>query len=308
MTYAFDEFWPLVRGPSRDGLPTYLCALVAELAYYHVPQFEIDAPKRAKLLVPSEGYRRIVTAGIPTDVRQTGFERAFVAEDRGVIAIGFAEGDKLFIGFRGTAFLFEMWRINLRTPLVAVGQPWMGWPWFTTGRLHRGFAEEAMRISIIIRAEIEKLGGASPKEVYVSGHSLGGAVAAISAGLLGIEYDRISTEMFGAPRYADAAYYFSHINRPPLQIKRDGDIIPTLPPKWMGYADHPREFDTRGNPSPALYDRWPWLWRFALFSGTKCKPHWIEGYRQELGSRCKIPSASQPLTNHKKLTKAEVLS
>lgn len=314
MNYALDEFWRLLNDrSSQDNVRTYLCALVAELAYHHVPQFEIDeGPKRAKLVVPSDSYRRIVTAGVATNViaylQGLDLARAFVAVDRAVIAVGFVAGDRLFIGFRGTAFLFD-WRINLTAPLIPVfrGLGLEGLLWPGVGRLHRGFAEEAVRISAKVREEVSKLTNQPVREVYLCGHSLGGAVAAISEGLLG-SIGNSSIRIFGAPRYADAGHYFSKRGILPLQVKRAGDIVPATPPKRLGYADHPREYDTRGNQHATLHNPFArsFLWCAALFLGKAFEPHNMEGYRRELGAACGAEFADQPLSDYEKLTRANV--
>jgi len=78
--------------------------LVSELAYYHVPRWEIDRKKRAKL-IPCEAYQRIVAGGAPTTV-ETIFAQldlggdGFVVEERGAIAVGLVLNRLLFIGFR----------------------------------------------------------------------------------------------------------------------------------------------------------------------------------------------------------------
>ena len=299
--------------PSNHRAVPYLCALVAELAYYHVPQFEIDAPKRAKLVVPSAAYRTIISAGLPTSVLQylqEGDFTSFVAIDRRVVAVGVVADNKLFVGFRGTAFLFD-WRINLRAPLIPVagiGIPTFSnsWLWPGAGHLHRGFAEEAVRLSVRITEEVAKLGSGRFNEVYLSGHSLGGAVAAISENLLLTVGGLRPTHIFGAPRYADVAHCYSKFGAPPLQFKRDGDIVPAVPPKRLGYADHPSEYDTQGNQRPTLRDSLGahFVWRASLFAARRLKPHFMEGYRGELGKACGAALADQQLTDHTKVQKA----
>lgn len=317
MDFAFEEFWALLnRSKPEDShkITNYLCALVAELAYYHVPQFEFDAPKRAKLVVPSDGYQHILLTGAKTDVvgylRRLDFGRSFVVVDRGIVAVGVVARNKLFIGFRGTAFLFD-WRINLAAPLVPVGAGSWG-PGHSSGvgRIHRGFAEEAMRISQKVIEEWKRLGHKPMEEVYLSGHSLGGAVAAISEDWLGRLGHHKSTCLLGSPRYADVGYYYSRsrYDEPPLQIRNSGDIVPSVPPRKMGYADHPREYDTSGNPwlsagsSRASY----FLWRAALFIGKGFASHKIERYREELGETCGAKFARNPFTDYQKLTKEDV--
>lgn len=71
--YAIYEVPRLVRSlPSpidnQSSTVRYLCALFSELAYYHVPQWELDDRKRAKLIL-CEAYRNTVLA---TGGRSTG--------------------------------------------------------------------------------------------------------------------------------------------------------------------------------------------------------------------------------------------
>lgn len=117
----------------------YLCTLVSELAYHHVPKFEIDSNRRTKI-IPCEGYINIVKGRKSTNVREylvrLDFGNSFVVVDRGVVAVCIPVGDTLFIGFRGTGSLYD-WKINLRASLEESG-------------FHRGFAEEAFRISVKI--------------------------------------------------------------------------------------------------------------------------------------------------------------
>ena len=123
--YAFEEFRRLISDlqdpiSDRDPVVRYLCALVSELAYHHVPEFEIDHKKRAKI-IPCKKHIEIVNAGIPTDVIQyiqgMDFMDSFVVVDRGVVAVGINANGFLFIGFRGTVFLFD-WKINLQASLI----------------------------------------------------------------------------------------------------------------------------------------------------------------------------------------------
>ncbi|MGW8429461.1 hypothetical protein ACWGJQ_29230, partial [Peribacillus simplex] len=46
----------------EDPVVRYLGALFAELAYYHVPEAELDDSKRA-LLIPCESYQDLVQSG-----------------------------------------------------------------------------------------------------------------------------------------------------------------------------------------------------------------------------------------------------
>lgn len=327
MSYAFKDFHDLVfpisasRNPViRDPVIIYLCALVAELAYHHVPKFEIDDQKRAKV-IPCEGHNLIVNGGRSNNVVQYivgGEENSFVIEDRGVIAVGIWANESLFIGFRGTVFLYD-WKINLRASLVELGSNLSHCPILLdsfrrddpesgylagciVGRVHGGFAEEAFRISTRVLDKVRSR--KKVKHIFLSGHSLGGAVAGIAQHFLWQEGKRISTCIFGSPRYCDVSAYCSSLHWPPTQIQRPGDIVPSVPPRRMGYADHPYPFDTKGNPifepirNPEHHH---FLWRAALFFAKGLKPHSMELYRKELGCSAKAEWWNKPLTSHEKL-------
>jgi len=279
----------------------YLCSLISELAYYHVPQWEIDGKKRAKL-IPCEAYQQIVARGVPTTpgevLRKLDFGATFVVEDRGVIAVGLATNRLLFIGFRGTQFLFD-WKINLRCRLAPFNPRVLGRPPFligtASGRVHRAFAEEAMRISTRIIDAIRDTNLGDIDHVFMTGHSLGGAVAAISESFIRIA--STSTCLLAAPRYADFSAYATNPDGPPTQIRRPGDIVPTVPPKSFGYIDHPYEFTTAGKPylDPKEYSSLPGaLLRWSRFLAGGFEAHSVEAYRRELGATAHAQGAHLP--------------
>ena len=322
MSYAFDEFVTLMSQlPSpvsdRDPVVRYLCALVSELTYHHVPEFEIDESKRAKI-VPCSGYGEIVRARGPTDIIQYLQERdladAFVVVDRGIVAVGILMNDMLIIGFRGTVFLYD-WKINLRASMVNVHSvSWLRSPALLHGiaggyRAHRGFAEEAVRVASRIQDEVRRMRKRQVHHVFHTGHSLGGAVAALVGNICRLESS--STITLGTPRYCDVAGYFNSSVGPPTHIRRPGDIVPFLPPRRMGYADHPYEFDTSGNPmrEPIRGCRWlHFAWCAGLFLGRGLEPHRMEAYRREMGRTARARWSDEPLVPHEKLRLAHIRS
>ncbi len=315
MTFAFEEFPSLMNSvkepPSpRNHVVRYVCALMAELAYLHVPQFEIDDKKRAKV-VPSAGYQEIVARGRSTDavayLRSRELGKSFAVVDWGIVGIGVVNHDILLIGLRGSKFRFD-WKIDIDARLARVGDiSRLRGPCLLStlnGRLHRGFAEEAARIAIRIDDAIRHTNLGRIKHILLSGHSLGGAVAAISENLIKIA--PISTCIFGSPRYCDVSAYISLPDGPPTAIRRPGDMVPFMPPRWMGYADHPNEFDTTG--APTIERRRNRLLDFhllksAVFGLTAGHPHSMELYRKELGRTAGAEGAELPLAPWEALTK-----
>lgn len=316
--YAIYEVHSLVSGlpsPVDDRAPQvrYLCALFAELAYYHIPQWEIDGKKRAKL-IPCEAYQLLVAGGRPTNLN-TAFQQldlppGFAVADRGVVAVGLVLNRLLFIGFRGTQFLFD-WRINLRSKLVPVNARFRMRPPFVfstiSGRLHSGFAEEATRISTRVLDAIRDSNLGDVDHVFLTGHSLGGAVAAIAENF--VKVAPTSVCIFGAPRYSDLSAYVSLPDGPPAQVRRPGDVVPTVPPKSFGYADHPYEFATSGAAyiDPAPYaSAFGGFVRWAQFLAGRFEPHNMEVYRNELGVAAGAQGAKSPLAPVEKLTTANI--
>ena len=312
--YAFDELRTLVNNlprPIDDRAPEvrYLCALFAELAYYHIPQWELDNKKRAKL-VPCEAYHELIARGRPTNMaitfRQFELPNAFAVANRGVVAVGILINRLLFIGFRGTQFLFD-WRVNLRSRLIPIHSRFRIRPPFVfntvSGRLHSGFAEESTRISVRVLNAIHDLGNRDFDHVFITGHSLGGAIAAIAQNF--IKVAPTSACIFAAPRYSDLSAYISLPEGPPAQIRRPGDIVPTIPPKLFGYADHPYEFATDGvdyvDPEPYA-STFGDIVRWLSFLAARFEPHSIELYRKELGTAAGAQFSSHPLLPVDKLS------
>lgn len=319
--YAIYEVHSLVGSlpsPIDDRSPTvrYLCALFAELAYYHVPQWEIDDKKRAKL-IPCDAYRALVASptGRPInstiDFQKFDLPRGFVVEDRGAVAVGMILNRLLFIGIRGTQFLFD-WRVNLRSKLVPVNARFRLRPPFVyssvSGRLHSGFAEEATRISTRVLDAIRDSNLGDVDHVFLTGHSLGGAVAAISENFVKIAPTSVC--IFGAPRYSDLSAYISLPDGPPAQVRRPGDVVPTVPPRAFGYADHPYEFTTSGAPyvDPAPYSStFGGLIRWTQFLAGRFQPHDMETYRNELGAAAGAQGSMAPLAPVERLTVAHIV-
>ena len=80
---------------------------------------------RAKLILSRE-YQALLRRGIPfdlaTQLKRLEYLRTFVRVDRGVVAVGAAWKEVLFIAFRGTAGLHDL-IMDIRAPMVEVVSP-----------------------------------------------------------------------------------------------------------------------------------------------------------------------------------------
>ena len=309
MDYAFDEFWhilgSLTKPPSiQDSRVQYLCAMVAELTYYHVPEFEIDTKKRAMVL-PCLGWQEIHRSRRITNLEiflnATEFEgRYFIVVERNVIAVGLSVPPYLFIGFRGTRLFFDC-RINLASRLTTEQHPFWG-------GVHQGFALEAFRISHKIQQHIDAMHLAGVEHTFLSGHSLGGAIAALSQRYLRLPGDE-QVILFGSPRYCNLATYEYMRPRIPLQVRRSGDMVPAVPPLSRGYCDHPDQIDSHGELVLDPYENAGWAsmsLKWASFARRAVGPHAMDGYRADIGRNAHALGAELPLVPYEKLRRRDV--
>ncbi len=117
----------------------------------------------------------------------------------------------------------------------------------TVGRVHRGFKREVDDLW----PRIEKVVHSDRRAVWFTGHSLGGAMATISAGrchLSPIPVEPRHTYTFGAPRVGTKRY----VNHAKVRVTRwvnNNDIVPRVPPTWLGYRHTGRHMylDSQGN-------------------------------------------------------------
>jgi hypothetical protein len=105
------------------------------------------------------------------------------------------------------------------------------------GQVHAGFYGATMSVIVSVAAAVQSLRPSSSKPVYVTGHSLGGAMASIGAYILnqtyGIPIQQVVT--FASPEPGTASFQAGYQSVIPSQIRYEnfGDIVPLLPPSNM---------------------------------------------------------------------------
>ncbi|HEX6700904.1 MAG TPA: hypothetical protein VF101_09265 [Gaiellaceae bacterium] len=279
----------------------YVCALFAELAYHHLPRMELDPKRMRAKLVPSYAYQALVKRGRATDVTAylpgaIDSQDAFAVTTDRAVAVGVRLGNEWFIGFRGTKLLYGAdWFVNGKFRLVAAGSsPARSGP----GRFHSGFAHEAARISAKVIDAVKASSLPNPAQVFLTGHSLGGAVAAISHDHL--RFGPTAVCLFGAPRYGDRNAYANAVDPCPTQIRRRGDEVPTVPPKWLGYADPPLALAPDGTMfvDPSFLGK---VVALPKFFAHFFHQHSMESYRHDLGRVAGATEWRKPLTDFDRL-------
>ena len=103
------------------------------------------------------------------------------------------------------------------------------------GKVHTGFFDATSVIITAIANEVLRLNPAGSKRVYVTGHSLGGAMASIGAYIMqaapyAIRIDQVVT--FASPKPGDGAFQAAYQKIFPTQIRYENydDLVPLLPP------------------------------------------------------------------------------
>lgn len=116
----------------------------------------------------------------------------------------------------------------------------------TVGRVHRGFKREVDELWEPLEEALRE----NTKALWFTGHSLGGAMATISAGrcvLSPIPSNPEALFTFGSPRVGNRRYInFVKINH--YRWVNNNDIVTRVPPRWLGYNHSGRELylDSRG--------------------------------------------------------------
>lgn len=103
----------------------------------------------------------------------------------------------------------------------------------SVGRVHRGFKREVDDLW----PRLEQALVTNEKTLWFTGHSLGGAMAAICAGrckLSEIRSNPRAVFTFGSPRIGNKRYVnYARIEY--YRFENNNDIVPRVPPLWLGY-------------------------------------------------------------------------
>jgi triacylglycerol lipase len=151
------------------------------------------------------------------------------------------------LAFRGTTDATD-WKSNLNAALMPLD------PERPKLKVHTGFLQAFREVEHLIRADLEThvpptLG------FYITGHSLGGAVAQIAAAALARE-NLAACYTFGSPRVAGHSFD-TEVKCPHYRVVNAADLVPGVPPPvWRGYYHNGdvRWLNRQGDP-PTRYGR-----------------------------------------------------
>ena len=325
--YAMKDFWPLyLEIANRDqwsrssfhDKKAYLCCLLAELAYEHLQEHEVDQWNRIKLF-PCATLEAAVAAG-PSELNGSLFialpgesmeVMLHVVETRFFISVIIHIGTEVvFVASRGTADAYDK-RVDFDCKLVP---PILG---NNSLRMHHGFLIEALKHVDLIANRIALNEDAKNRPtIYTMGHSFGGAIAAILQALyfggrllghpnspyffrrgweplvhLSDWFYVNSCYTYGMPRFAETTAVLHLPN--PYSIIRPLDPIIYLPLHSQGYADGLREYDTNLH-GAARRSAGPSRPMFRSLKNSATLRSWMtehkcELYRQEIANALSIP-------------------
>ena len=103
----------------------------------------------------------------------------------------------------------------------------------TTGRVHRGFKQEADDLWPLIEKHIQEL----DKTLWFTGHSLGAAMATICSYRCHNSDEcanPVELYTYGSPRVGNKSY-INYVNLNHYRWVNNNDIVTRVPPVWMGY-------------------------------------------------------------------------
>lgn len=145
------------------------------------------------------------------------------------------------------------------------------------GKVHRGFYGEYEKVIGPIKEALAKHNKKGDKEVWVCGHSLGGAMAVLVA----LELKPTGLQTFGQPRVGNRELmekidftYYRYVN--------NNDVVTTVPPSLFGYVythtGHMRYINHYGNIRKAtpwqrfkdkMRGRWAAIKKLQFFDGAR---------------------------------------
>jgi len=197
-----------------------------------------DAPKAARERAQQELKTELAKGGFTLiETYAVGDTQAFLAEKKPGATGGPGEEGIVVLSFRGTEGLTD-WKTNLNAfKEVVDGVP-----------IHTGFLNAFHLVKGQIEGDLDRL--SDPRNsLYVTGHSLGGALALIAT--KEIARDSLGAcYTFGSPRVAGFGFA-QKIKTPIYRVVNSRDIVPRVPPVFL-----PTILSMIVSVAPIPYQKW----------------------------------------------------
>ena len=152
--------------------------------------------------------------------KNLGYNESYLIDVDGAQAHIAANNTRVIIAFRGTEP--TEWN-DIKADLKA----------FHEDGFHKGFLHEFRKLQSAIQERLEKLAKAHEghRDLYITGHSLGGAMATVAA-FWYPEAEAVYT--FGAPR-ACGWSKSKEFPVPHIRVVNNNDVVPRVPFWWIGF-------------------------------------------------------------------------
>jgi triacylglycerol lipase len=148
------------------------------------------------------------------------------------------------------------------------------------GRIHRGFRDGLDEIWMDLRTRLEKL-AARGCALWITGHSLGGALALLAAARIDRFSEVQGVYVFGAPRIGDKSFAQGYAPRA-FRFLNNNDAVPHIPP--FPYADlgELRYIDSSGRIHKDIR-RWQ-QWMDEIQGHVQCLVENVRHWRHDLAA------------------------
>lgn len=272
--------------------------------------FELKNASRIHLFASNE-FSQIYKSSEPVSklvaLNEANLEgRFFQAVNRHSVILGTYFKNVVILSVRGTVFrrLWD-WKANVDKRKFNVSSR-NHYPFeydsiqFDDQFFHRGFFESIVPHFSSIAEHITSLIKQSKQDdisIIWTGHSLGGAMAAVGNAISQTRYYQIEkmpgiirgAYTFGMPRYCGLGS--TCLFASPFHIYKKQDLVPTVPLRKMGFSDSPREYEIseNGNLAPAERDDTFGILGHIPSVRKSLKAHSIEGYAELLAKATGIP-------------------
>lgn len=187
-------------------------------------------------------YKNEISAVV--DCKKLGFPSAKIIAKDGAEVLVAKDRNDMWFAFRGT----EPSKLNdVMADLKVVKQSAMA-----GGKVHGGFKQEVDDVWMELLEELEHNDQLKVrKNVYFTGHSLGAAMATISA----TRYSPKELFTFGSPRVGGPRF-IKNVKCPHLRFMNNNDIVCRIPPAWLGFRHHGEMIYFDRNGKQALKPTW----------------------------------------------------
>jgi hypothetical protein len=235
--------------PAFDLNKACYCSLFAHAVYKDLPEFELKKAQRIAV-VPCTDYLEQLALGETSSVEQyllqTDLGPVFVIRQRLAIIAGIKTPDVVIVAIRGTQTLYDLVAVDIDARFRFLKCD------HAKATFHRGFLYAAAKSATALYAKLTPYINQVP--IYLTGHSLGGAIAAVYNAVFpsankarkpasfnnNNPIQPISCYTFGMPRYGHgtAIRRFPY----PHPIFNPGDLVPDVPPTGLLYENCPIEY------------------------------------------------------------------